>query len=65
MSKERTCINCKWSRYSGPHLGCYYNYKWQFWLKKTLAKIFPICEIPDKEYLRELGCKWEAIRGQD
>ena len=32
--KQRCCANCKWIRFSGPHVGCFLNYKYQKWLPK-------------------------------
>jgi hypothetical protein len=60
MSKERKCLNCKWSRWNAPHLGCYYNYEWQTWIPQKMAKVFAFCEIPEGEYLKFRGTKWEG-----
>ncbi len=57
---KKTCLNCKWSRWNGPHLGCYYNYQWRDWLPQKLAKVLPLCESGHKPLLTKLGCKWEA-----
>jgi len=61
----RTCLNCKWSRWSGPHLGCYYGYEWRAWLPQKKAKHFPFCETPQGRHLKALGCKWEPKEGEE
>jgi hypothetical protein len=57
MNEEKTCMNCKWSKWNGPHLGCYYKYKWRGWLKQNEAKLWPLCETTPMLQLE--GCKWE------
>jgi ribonuclease HI len=32
-----TCVNCRWMKVNGPHIGCYKNNEWQKWLSKEFA----------------------------
>ena len=57
MVDERNCFNCRWSRWSGPHLGCWYNYEFRTWLRKKWARVVPLCETNYSSLLE--GCKWE------
>jgi hypothetical protein len=60
MDKERNCFNCKWSRYSGLHLGCFYKNEYIRWLPQKLAKRFALCELEEYKWLVEIyGMKWE------
>jgi ribonuclease HI len=34
---KEACLTCKWVRFSGPHIGCYKNYKYHGWLPKRFA----------------------------
>jgi len=34
---KETCMTCKWVVFSGPHVGCYKNYKYHGWLPKRFA----------------------------
>jgi hypothetical protein len=57
---ERSCLNCKWGRWNGIHLGCYYNYEWRTWVPQKIAKVFCFCETPRGEWLAKMdGAKWE------
>lgn len=35
---KETCMTCKWIRFSGPHIGCFYNGEYQKWLSKKFAR---------------------------
>jgi len=58
-SVERSCLNCKWHGWSGPHLGCYYNGEWMSWISQPIAKSMSACEHPKYSFLKEWGVKWE------
>jgi hypothetical protein len=60
---ERTCMNCRWSRWNGPHLGCYHGYRWRDWLRQRDARVFAVCETVKPELSRYYGCRWEP-RGE-
>jgi hypothetical protein len=60
VSGVKTCRTCKWSKRSGPHVGCYYNYEWRAWIPQKFIDIFAYCETPNGEYLKKsVGAKWE------
>jgi len=47
----KACVNCKWLRYSGPHVGCFYNYEYHGWMPKRALRIPTKCP------------NWERCRG--
>jgi len=59
-SEIKVCSTCKWSKRSGPHVGCYYGYEWRAWIPQKFIDIFAYCETPNGEYLKKsVGAKWE------
>ena len=56
---SKSCLNCRWSRWSGPHLGCFYGYRWRAWIPQKIGKHFPFCETPEGKRLGLGKCKWE------
>lgn len=33
-----TCMTCRWVRFSGPHIGCYYGGEYRKWLSRKFAR---------------------------
>ena len=57
--KQKSCFTCRWSRWNGPHLGCYYGGEFRKWLNQKKAKVFAVCEEIEPVLARVYGCKWE------
>jgi len=32
------CLTCRWAKFRGPHIGCYYGGKWRKWIPKRFAR---------------------------
>ena len=58
----KTCLECRWSRFSGPHLGCFHNGKYRKWIPRpyTMAET---CE--DFESVRRFDGVREFILSKD
>jgi len=47
---KETCMTCRWVRFSGPHVGCFYGGEYRKWLSKKFARTSK-CDDYERQFM--------------